>query len=424
MNAKIYPLTKLNSEIKVSAAPFCLMLEIICASIASGTTTIKNIVSSNEIDTTISWCRQIGATIKVGTDKILVKGVANSISFKNSLFVCGNTSTTAKLMIFLLCSVFQPFGIKASEDILEELKQYYYIFDAYEVKHYLEDDVLRFERKMKAKEVELNCDLDIEIASGILMALPLLNGNSTFKLRAPVRSGKTYSTILKILKKFSIDIKHPATMRYEINGNQKYRRCVITTEKDTFQLSHVALLSTLLKDNESINLNNYRAGSTMDEVKLLDFIRKNVVEYKYYLFKRCFKKKEFSFTTLDASIENSLPLLMVLSTINNKTTIINKVDFAKKRVKKQFDIMQKAFNKLSLDVSESDSEISITPCKVSKKKQVECLSDPYVVIALSILALLSEFPIIIKNIDCIFDKYADFFEDLKQIGAKVEFIHN
>lgn len=162
----------------------------------------------------------------------------------------------------------------------------------------------------------------------------------------------------------------------------------------------------------------------MDEVKLLDFIRKNVVEYKYYLFKRCFKKKEFSFTTLDASIENSLPLLMVLSTINNKTTIINKVDFAKKRVKKQFDIMQKAFNKLSLDVSESDSEISIAPCKVSKKKQVECLSDPYVVIALSILALLSEFPIIIKNIDCIFDKYADFFEDLKQIGAKVEFIHN
>ena len=257
MKAKIYPLNTAPSEVDVKASPFCLHLEIICASLSRGKTTIKNIINSKDINTTIKWCKAIGANIRKDEDKIVVRGINNKISYKQTLFVCDN-STTAKLMIPLFCLVSHPIGIKTNDIVIEELNQYSHIYEEYGVSFYVEEGMIRFEKIMQPKEVEFDGDLDIYIAAGLLLALPLLKGNSVFKLKAPIRDEKTYATILKILKTFSVDIKHPATMRYDINGNQKYKKASITTEKDCMLLAHYTLLSTLLNNDKSILLNNYR----------------------------------------------------------------------------------------------------------------------------------------------------------------------
>ena len=153
-------------------------------------------------------------------------------------------------------------------------------------------------------------------------------------------------------------------------------------------------------------------------------MQKNATEYKNYLFSKQFKKKEYAFRKLEASPENSLPLLMVLASLNSQDSFIDKVDFNKKRVKKQYNAMSKAFTKLNITHSSFESEIVVNPANVTIKKQVDSYNDPYVVMALSFLALVSKSPIIIRNIDCVFNIYQDFFNDLKKIGAVIEFIHN
>lgn len=423
MKAKIYPITDIANEVNVVASSFCLHLQIICASLAKGKSVIKNIINSKDIDTTISWCETIGASIKKEEDRIIVRGVNNHINLQNSLFYC-ESSTTAKLMIPLLCSVPQPFGIKTNEDVLKEIESFSFVYDKYGVKFYEEEELIRFEKAMQTLEVEFDGDLDIHMAAGIMLALPLLEGTSVLKLRAPRRSEKTYNTIIKILKAFSIDIKHPATMRYEVSGNQKYRRTSINTEMDCLLLSYQALLAKALKQDQMLELKNFRRNSTMDEEKLFDDIKKVATDYKNYLFNKFYKKKEFNFHKLDASVENSLPLLMVLSSLNNQDSLISKVDFNKDRVQKQFNIMARVFNKLSISYSDFENQIVINPSVVDTKKQVESGNDPYVVIALSYLALLSNAPIVIRNVKCVFDLYADFFEDLKKLGAKIEFIYD
>ena len=423
MKAKIYPITDIANEVNVVASSFCLHLQIICASLAKGKSVIKNIINSKDIDTTISWCETIGASIKKEEDRIIVRGVNNHINLQNSLFYCGS-STTAKLMIPLLCSVPQPFGIKTNEDVLKEIESFSFVYDKYGVKFYEEEELIRFEKAMQTLEVEFDGDLDIHMAAGIMLALPLLEGTSVLKLRAPRRSEKTYNTIIKILKAFSIDIKHPATMRYEVSGNQKYRRTSINTEMDCLLLSYQALLAKALKQDQMLELKNFRRNSTMDEEKLFDDIKKVATDYKNYLFNKFYKKKEFNFHKLDASVENSLPLLMVLSSLNNQDSLISKVDFNKDRIQKQFNIMARVFNKLSISYSDFENQIVINPSVVDTKKQVESGNDPYVVIALSYLALLSNAPIVIRNVKCVFDLYSDFFEDLKKLGAKIEFIYD
>ena len=78
----------------------------------------------------------------------------------------------------------------------------------------------------------------------------------------------------------------------------------------------------------------------------------------------------------------------------------------------------------NIDVTTYEREVIVSPSKVQIKKQVDCENDPYVAMAISILALLSNVAIVIKNVDCVFDINANFFKDLKRYGAVIEFIHN
>ena len=423
MKAKIYPLEHTIKDIEATASPFCLHLQIICASLAKGTSTIKNLIDSNDVDTTIEWCRSIGAVIKKVNDKLVIKGVDNIINYKSSLFVC-NTSITAKLMIPLLCSVTQPFGVKSNKTIIKELSAYKKILESFGVSFFLENEMIRFEKILNPIEVEIDGDVDIYFVAGLLIALPLLKGHSVLKLRAPIRSEKNYSTILKILKQFRVDIKHPATMRYEINGYQSYRATSIKTEIDNLLLSFNSLLTQRLNTDEKIMLLNYQSNSTQEDSTLFEFIKKNVINYSNYFLKRSIKKKNINFHKLDSNVENSLPLLMVLCVLNNQDSIITRLNFSKERVKKQYSIMAKAFSKLKLDFSAFDSEIVIQPCKIKEKKQIESENDPYVVMALAYLALLSDYPIVIRNADCIYNINKDFYNMLSRYGANIEFIYD
>ena len=78
---------------------------------------------------------------------------------------------------------------------------------------------------------------------------------------------------------------------------------------------------------------------------MLDMIKKNVVDYKDYFFKQRVKNKEQVYVKLEATVENSLPLLMVLGSLNSSDTIITKVDFYKQRVNEQYNIMKSIFKK-------------------------------------------------------------------------------
>ena len=425
MKAKIYPIHDVANELKIDASIFALHLEILLASIAKGTSTIKNLTSCNEIDTTIAWCKSFGAIIRQVGNKLIIKGVNKDIKYQNSLFVCNKTSTTAKLMLAILCLNKQPFGIQGSPEIIEEIASFCPILEMFGVKCFKDNGILRFENQLVANDVELDGDLDIYFAASLLIALPLVKKNSSIRLIAPIRLEKNYSTVLKIVKKFHVDIKHPSSMKYEISGNQKYSHNSITTEMDKFLLSHYSLLTQKLEGNRNIKLTNYITGSTDEYRKLYNFMKENVVYYSRFP-KKILKKRTISVHRVEYNVENSLPLLMVICSLSDQDTTISKVDFTKPRIKKQFEIMSNIFTKLKIGFSsfEDESIIHIEPSSVKEIKQVDCQNDPIIAMAITMLALLSDEAIVIRNAECIYEINYEFFNTLKRFGATIEFIHD
>ncbi|MDY2888234.1 MAG: hypothetical protein SOU19_01550 [Candidatus Caccosoma sp.] len=425
MKAKIYPYSGIVHEIEAINSSFCLQIEIICASLAKGTSTIKGLIDNKEIDTTIAWCKSIGAIIKKGNDKLVIKGIDNHAKISNALFVCDNTSSTAKLMIPLLCCNPRPFGIKANEMIVNEIIKYQHIYENYGIKFYVEDDLIRFEKMLEAKPIELEGDIDIYFMTGLFIALPLLDDNFSIQLRAPIRYERNYQTIVKILKRFHVDVKRPTTTKFDFPSKQSYIHSNIKTEIDKFYLAHLALLSNFLTENDNkILVTNYNQVTTQDGDLLFEYLRKSSFKFTSYFFKFFVKKKESNVYNFSLSSIDSLPIMMVLAILSNNKCTINGVDINKPIIKNEYEIMQEALRKMNVECNLKHQNLSIIVTDSLKKAQVDCQNNPYVLMALTYLGLLGNTPVVIRNADCIYSKNYNFYDYLKEKGAKIEFIND
>ena len=419
MKAKIYPLENQVTSLRAKSSSFCMLLEIIGAILSKGTTKIYNATYSEEINTVIEWGKLFGATFKKSKDNLIIKGKKGNLSINESLLECP-TANVAKLFIPFLTTLNKPIGIKGTKKVLDDLKQYQQIYEDYGITCYFDEEIVRFEKIIRSRSAEIDGDCDIYFIAGLFIALPLLSNKSEIKLIAPIREERSYKTITKILRRFHIDIKHPSTMRYEINGFQHYHGCEINTDSDEFMLSHQAMLIyNANQQQDFIKVENYYKGNC-DASRLFEYLKKDIINYRPY--RSVIKKKQLNSERIELSIENSLPFLMVIATLRNNESTIYHIDFSKQRLKEQYDIMSSVFSKLGLEFSDLEDEIYIQPKKVTQKVQVDCKGDPYVVMAISLLAMVSCFPIVIRNAECIYNIDEDFFVNIRNIGVKVDLI--
>ena len=78
---------------------------IICASLANGTSVIKNVAYSQDIKTTIAGMQQLGADIRIEADQVTVTGIKDFTIKNKEVFCCESGSTLRFFIpIFSLCN--------------------------------------------------------------------------------------------------------------------------------------------------------------------------------------------------------------------------------------------------------------------------------------------------------------------------------
>ena len=93
----------LSGKIKLGGDKSISHRVVIFASIANDISTIKNISNSTDVNRTIQILRDCGVQIQKNKDKLIIKGTSSFYS-KKEKFYCGNSGTTARLMLGFLPS--------------------------------------------------------------------------------------------------------------------------------------------------------------------------------------------------------------------------------------------------------------------------------------------------------------------------------
>lgn len=419
MRVKVYP-SKLQGEVTIPPSKSLSHRALIAAALAVGTSRIKNVLFSKDIDATLSALSALGATFeKVGNDIIVtgtrVKRVSETID-------CIESGSTIRFMIPLALLQEEAVTFFGEPSLARRPLTIYK--SLFEPKGIFFDQPTELELPLTVKgvlpsgEYALRGDVSSQFITGLLYALPLLAGDSTIKLLSPLESKGYVDLTLDVLKTFGIEVT-PLKDGYFIKGNQRYLAKDYTVEGDYSQAAFF-ITAGLLHGN--ITLKNMNPHSVQGDKGILSIVSAMEGNVRFLDHSIEVQKSQTVGSTIDLSQVPDLgPILTVLASFSSgETSIINA---GRLRIKESDRIkaIVTELQKCGAQVTELDEGMHIIG-ENHYKEDVVCSSwnDHRICMALSIFASYAKNPIIIEQAECIKKSYPHFFEDFVSLGGKID----
>lgn len=410
---------KLKGTINVVPSKSYSHRAIIAASLADGTSVIKNVMYSNDIIRTVECCRAFGALIEEHDDYLIINGV-NKVFRKQDTINAGESGSTIRFMIpiMLVCDDKITF---TGENHLNKrpLDTYYEIFEKQGIKYTHPHDSympLEVEGGLKSGVYEIRGDISSQFITGLLYALPLLDGDSIIKITTNLESKSYIDLTLDILKRYGIEIINNDYSEFVVKGNQKYTPCDYTIEGDFSQAAFFLVMGALGNDIElgCMNLNSLQGDrKIIEDIKALGgkiIVRDNNIKAT---------AENLVGNVIDFSQSPDLgPVLSVLASLSSGCSSF--VNAGRLRIKEcdRITCVKEELNKLGAVVSESENEMYFTGViSLSGSNNLYTHNDHRIAMSLAVASTVCSKELIIDGAECVKKSYPHFWDDFKKLGG-------
>ncbi|AGY82563.1 3-phosphoshikimate 1-carboxyvinyltransferase [Carnobacterium inhibens] len=401
----------LNGTVIVPPSKSMAHRAVICASLAAGRSTIKNIQLSDDILATIEGMRSFGAIISYDDQTLTIDGIRNGAAKESRTINCNESGSTLRFLI-PLATLFtgETHFIGQGHLGKRPLEPYQELFDAQSL-HYnqatTENLQLSVAGPLTPGIYEMRGDISSQFITGMLLTLPLLAGDSVLKITTHLESKGYIDLTLSVLQSFGIVIEQDETgQEYRIKGQQAYSARDYTVEGDysqaAFWLSANALGNELLVnglDSDSLQgdqaivsiLETVNSGSN-DSERIID----------------------------GAQVPDIIPVVALVAALSKgKTKIIN---LERLRIKESDRLVatQKELTALGAHIEiVGDSLLIEGVSRLSGGQEVWSHKDHRMAMMLAIASTVCQEPIHIKDTDCVKKSYPNFWETFQQLGGKI-----
>ena len=401
----------LNGTVIVPPSKSMAHRAVICASLAAGRSTIKNIQLSDDILATIEGMRSFGAIISYDDQTLTIDGIRNGAAKESRTINCNESGSTLRFLI-PLATLFtgETHFIGQGHLGKRPLEPYQELFDAQSL-HYnqatTENLQLSVAGPLTSGIYEMRGDISSQFITGMLLTLPLLAEDSILKITTHLESKGYIDLTLSVLQSFGIVIEQDEDgQEYRIKGQQAYTARDYTVEGDysqaAFWLSANALGNELLVnglDSDSLQgdqaivsiLETVNSGSN-DSERIID----------------------------GAQVPDIIPVVALVAALSKgKTKIIN---LERLRIKESDRLVatQKELTALGAQIEiVGDSLLIEGVSELSGGQEVWSHKDHRMAMMLAIASTVCQEPIHIKDTDCVKKSYPNFWETFQQLGGKI-----
>ncbi|MCL1824062.1 MAG: 3-phosphoshikimate 1-carboxyvinyltransferase [Oscillospiraceae bacterium] len=409
MDVKIIP-RKLSGEVAAITSKSAAHRALICAALCREPAEVKIKDTSKDIEAT--------------------KNCLEAMKNKNSpLLDCRDCGATFRLLLPLsvnLCNNARFTGEgKLPErpilDLLKTLRSNGAEFSA---------DKLPFTAsgKLKSGEFVLPGNISSQFVSGLLFALPLLDGGSVITLTSPLESKAYADMTLNMLKDFGVEIIESEN-QYKIKGGQKYKPpAIISVENDWSNAAFWLAAGALEKGikTSGLKVTGLNINSAQSDKKIVKLLRQfcaavNVNQDKNTVTVFADDLKD---TEIDVSeITDLVPVLAVLGACANGKTVL--YNGARLRLKEcdRISSVREMLRALGAEAEETaDSLIIYGDGKKLRGGIIDGKNDHRIIMAAAICTCFCENEVIIKGAEAAEKSYPRFFEDYKSLGGEVHVV--
>ena len=416
--------SKVSGKVRAPPSKSCTHRAIIGAALAEGVTEIINPLLSDDTEATLSTCEALGAEIlEKNSERIMIRGNSGKIKAKKSLIDCAESGSTLRFMLPVAALSGKEIaftgkeGLKKRpvEDLLTVLRQ------AGVKIEYVERDgalPLKIQGKISAGNIKIRGDVSSQFISGLLLALPLAEGDSEIHLTTRLESKDYVELTLDVLAKFGIQIRHSKDLRkFKIPGNQTFKACRFMVEGDFSSAAFMLAAGAL---SGAVTVTNLNLNSKQGDRRMIDILQSMGAKVNTGKSSVSVEKSDLRGVSIDArDTPDMVPILSIIATQANGTTKIKNVERLRMKESNRLAGIADMLEKFGATVRVKHNSIEIQGKAKLVGNEVETLSDHRLVMAASVAGLLAEGETIVDGPTAIKKSYPAFFDDFRKLGADV-----
>ncbi len=387
---------------------------LICAALSKENTVIKDVTFSKDILATINCLNGFLADIRTVNNDVYIFPYDNPREGKK-LDLC-ESGSTYRFLVPVVCALeTNAFFIGADRLKERPLSPLYELL----IEHgasLSEKGIfpLECEGKIGAGEYTISGEVSSQFISGLIFALPLLDGDSVINVTGKMESYPYIKMTLDAVKTFGIEVVEKNN-KFFIRGNQKYvSPKEIIAEGDWSNSAFFACMGAVSESGVTIkNLNN---NSIQGDKKIIDILSKMGAEITCKNDSVTVKKNKLTGIKIDAAqIPDLVPVLATISTVAKGKTVIYNAERLRIKESDRIQSIYSMLKNLDADVQKTDDGFIIHGKENLKGGTIKSENDHRIVMSAAVASCISTNPVIIEGENAVAKSYPHFFEDFNTL---------
>lgn len=403
-----------RGSVKIPASKSQAHRYLICAALSERPSDIYCDGMSKDILATADCLNALGAGISVTGSIIHVEPV-RCRDKSGCTLRCGESGSTLRFLL-PVAGALGAEGCFVMEGRLPERPLHPY--DSELMSHGMnicrDGDRLRFSGRLRAGEYTLPGNVSSQYVSGLLMALPLLSGDSALHIEGPLESAGYVSMTLEALQRAGVRMDGSAGC-YLIPGGQTFRMPAALTVEGDYSNAAFFLCAGALSDR-GVTVTGLRGNSVQGDRRIAEILAgfgAEVSAGETEITVRCGKLRG---QTVDASmIPDLVPALSVVAAAAEGVTRF--VNAGRLRLKESDRLESTAgmLTGLGADVSVTDDGLVINGRPALDGGTVDSCGDHRIAMAAAVAACVCRGPVSVLAPQCVQKSYPRFWDDFSSL---------
>ena len=381
---------------------------LIAAALADGESTITNVGRSQDIEATVNCLEELGAGFSWAGSTVTVRGMgANPMSPLRRMacprLACGESGSTLRFLIPVALAV-RGGGIFTGRGRLMErpLKPYFDLFGEKGIFHEFQDGALTVTGMLTPGTYRLPGDVSSQFITGLLHALPLLEGESEIVLTTPLESRGYADMTVEALSQFGVRVETREN-GWHIPGGQLYRPRSLAVEADWSQAAFWYAAMYLW----DVDVQGMNPHSSQGDRVMADYFD------QFFMWADSFDV---------SGCPDLAPPLAVMAALRGMghTRLVNA---ARLRIKESDRLasITAVLSALGADVEEGPDFLKITGKeRLAGGVEVDSFNDHRIAMMAAIAATRCNHPVTINGAECVSKSYPNFWEEFEQLGGDIQ----
>ena len=382
---------------------------IIAAALSGGVSTIHNVSTSKDIETTLRCMAAMGAGVEQTDHRTLrIHGLGHSVPQRCDAaqlphFDCGESGSTLRFLIPIALAVTGGGGFTGQGRLMERPQQPYFdLFRENGISYHLENGTLTVQGRLTAGEYRLPGNVSSQFFTGLLFALSLLDEPSTIISTTALESADYIRMTIDAMKTAGVSVAVSDDGRGFHVEPAPYAAFEASVEADWSQAGFWYAANFF--DNQ-VQLNGLNPRSAQGDM---------VISELYWKLARP------GDTEIDVSgCPDLLPPLAVMAAVRSGTTRF--VNAARLRMKEsdRLATVHQLLTALGGRSEEGADFLTVHGVPALAGGTVDGANDHRIVMAAAIAATACSGPVTILGAQAVSKSYPDFFEVYQSLGGAI-----